>query len=277
MTTKSLLINYSIPQPSPSDSFVLLEQEEWGPNVGMLTKAGAIAYLDALLFGDPEEDLEENCGVATDDLIKTYVYAYPYPANLAFDIHITHGTLTSQTFQQEVYSEIINVQQDTELDLKYPAVSIISAEWVANAYDANFNKLSGVPLTISGNKVLVGQKVFGSVLVKYNVVRYRYRASVPLREDDTDEGYNSYIYTIWDGGNNVIKFEPSEDATLEGSNCGNRFGELTVGDDGDDRVPPYADGEDIIKYRDYCQDCILRYVGFEIRNGVGTHVWECDE
>jgi len=243
------IFNLLIPYISPlarEYGGVMLEQEPWDPNMGYLTKAGAVAYLNALLFGDPEEDLIENCGAD----VQSTVYAYPEPSNLQYSIAITHGVLGEAREEILEYAEVIQVQQETDINLQYPTTNVISAEWLTDAFNLDGDTLPTPDIIISGGSVAVESRVDGSLYVIYEVFRHIYSVAVPEREDAEENNYQSHIYAVWAGGNNVIEYDLPADLE-DGGSCNNFVGSGVVFPP-DEPEPPRAYPEDQQKYTDYC-------------------------
>lgn len=254
MTTCSIIIPISKYSVSNSN-YVQLEQKPWESNVGKLTKGGVWAYLDSLLFGDPEEDLEENCGMNTDGSVNSTIYAYPFPFELPYYINSTRGTLGEKQINQLQYSEIIQVQSGTAPSTTYQTDNIISADWIFDPIDTNGNIKPQPSITWNGGKLDdISDGIYGSILIVYDVVQHVYPFTIFSDEELTENKYSSFIYAVWEGGNNVIEFVPSDDAI--GDSCKNR-GEVVNISDPDPSGEPTAYPEDQYIDWDYCSDCQL--------------------
>lgn len=212
MPYQALRITRGIPGGEAAGS-VLLEQDAWKPYTGFLTKAGAVAYLRSLLFGEPDDAPTENCGAAggVDGNAATgTVYAYPDPPELAYQLHVSNGTLSGQMVEILPFSEIVQFQNSTEAALQYPTRTILAAEWLS--------KGEGLPeILTAGGRVRTKTPVLGSMMVVYEIVRHSREVSVAPRLGATQNSYQNFIYAVWDGGNAYLEYKPPPDAE-EGTN-----------------------------------------------------------
>lgn len=230
---------------------VLLEQEPWDPYVGMLTKGGAFAYIRNLLF-DEGDGVQENCGVDADGWITGSVYAYPDPAALAYKIGVSHGKLGPRIETELQYAELLQIQNETEPELRYPTTSIISASWVTDALAKDGETMPRPAISTAGGRVRIAAKTYGTILVIYRVIRHTYQVWISPRPTAAENKYQSFIYAIWDGGNNVIEYKPPADAE-DGGRCNSlaRYGEGGT-EPPTDCEPPHASPEDLHYDVDYC-------------------------
>lgn len=244
---------------------LLIEQEAWSPYVGYLTRGGAVAYLQALLFGEPEDAPPPNCGIGPDGRITAEIYTYPDPPELLYNIAATNGSVGLGAVEDLNYTEIIQVQGERTPALRYPTRSIISAEWVRDAYTRLGVTVPVSPLAIADGRVtLDAAGLYGTMLVTYRVHRRRHTVTIPPLPDDPDNRFKSFIFANWDGGNAVAEFKPPADAEDSASSeadgrcntdylsaLGNGYGiaGLQIADDDD---PPVAKPEDINYTIDYC-------------------------
>lgn len=248
---------------------LLIEQEAWSPYVAKLTKGGAVAYLQALLFGEPEDAPPSNCGIGPDGRITAEVYTYPDPPDLLYRVAATHGSVGLGAVEDLKYTEVVQVQGERTPALRYPTRSITSAEWVRDAYTRLGVTVPVNPVFIADGRVtLDAAGLYGTMLVTYQVRRRRHTVTIPPRTDDPDNRFKSFVYAIWDGGNAVAEFKLPADAedsqtSAAGGRCntdylsalGNGYGiaGLQIADDDD---PPVAKPEDINYTIDYCSGAV---------------------
>lgn len=194
---------------------VLLEQEPWDPYVGYLTKGGAVAYLRGLLFGEADQELPAtNCGidVAAGGITKGTVYAYPDPPELGYLLALSHGTVSGHSVEFLNFAEVVHLQNEIEPALRYPTRRIVSAEWLGSAMLGALPAAGMPAIAIAGGRVKASAPIYGSMLVVYEVVRHIYAATVTPRLEAAQNKYQSYIYAVWDGGNNYLEYKPPADA-----------------------------------------------------------------
>lgn len=252
MPVSSADIILAPPPASAGDSArVLLEQDEWDSYTGYLTRMGALAYLNNLLFGDEDDAEEENCGVDLDGHVRKNVYAYPDPANLHYLIGLSHGEMGPQTVEELEYAEVLNLQADQEAGLKYPCFGIISTSWIVDAYDSEGSPQHRPAVRITGGtqpKFLIS--TYGALLVTYRVIRHSYAIDVPPRENAGENSLQSFVWAVWPGGNDYMEVDLPDDQ--EPGDCNNSIrGQGHIGYNGPNRpnsVPP--EDEDV--YIDYC-------------------------
>lgn len=234
-----------------SSGNVLLEQEPWDKYVGYLTRAGAVAWLDAMLYGDPEEDLTEHCGIDTAGNVAGVVYAYPEPVSLNYLAGISHGRLGPRRIDKLPYSEVLQVQLETEPALKYPTDKIFSAEWLTDAFTNDGATLPRPAVDISGKRPRIAGAIFGSLLVVYEVVRHTYTVTISARPASVEKAYQSHVYAVWDGGTRAMEYQPPDEAAA-GGRCNGRYGVGTINDSPYD--PPTVQPKDIERQWDYCSN-----------------------
>jgi hypothetical protein len=215
---EALTIQYAPPSDSGA-GYVALEQEPWPKFTGYLTQGGVIAYVKSLLFGDPTtgQDNEDDCGMWGGSF-STKMYACPYPHGLHYTAGLSHGSVGGRVIQQENYAEVVLLQQANTATLRYPTDRIISAEWLADAYDIYGRTTSRPRITTTGGRVTVDRVVYGAMLVVYEVVRHIYGLAIGRRENYAENLITSHFYAVWDGGNNSLACRPPPDGE-DGAHC----------------------------------------------------------
>jgi len=250
----TLRITRSLPG-SEAKNRVLLEQERWDPYIGMLTKGGVVAYLHDLLFGEGD-GVEENCGVNEDGSVSGNVFAYPDPPDLNYSAKISHGVLGPRVVAELEYAELLQIQKITEPALRYPTSEILSAEWVTDAFAVDGEVLPRPAVDISGNRPRIAEQVYGTLLVIYRVVRHAYSVTIYPRPEAAENKYQSYIYALWDGGNNFIEYNPPP-TVLDGGRCNSGGGgSVTVVPPDCEPAPPQP--EDLHYDVDYCDGTVTK-------------------
>lgn len=251
-----------------SGGTLLLEQESFDPYLGHLTKIAAVGWLKKMLFGDPEPD--ENCSGPGPGFEKR-LYAYPSPPHLNYQAYLSHGSLTGPVVDRLQYEELVQVNLTKTPQLKYPAQSIFSSEWVAETYNAGGEMVVKPLVTVRQNRLRLSAEVYGTLRVVYTIERHVYTAHVDPRVEYGETSLQSFLVAVWSGGRAYIDIEAPADA--KNGECKNRLGDggglfdylpRTLTNDGGtdsgdsdtegDEDNPYGpvDGEDEDRYIDYC-------------------------
>lgn len=230
---------------------VLLEQDEWDPSVGKLSKLGVFAYLQGLLFGEETADLQD-CGTDALGWVRKDIYAYPSSPGLGYLIGISHGEIGERIVEDLEYAEVINLQNETEIGLKYPCQGIISKEWITDSFDSEGGELPRPKVSISseGDDLQISGPAVGALLVVYRVIRHRYHIDVPPRENAGENSLQSFVWVVWSGGNNYMEVSLPDDQDMsECNNWGGGGGHIgSPGPNRPESVPPEDENRDI----DYC-------------------------
>lgn len=224
-----------------------LEQEPWDDSVNLLTKYGVVAYLDKLQY-DKGNGVSSNCSSLNGT--STFVYAYPFPFGLQFKFGCTHGTVGKPSKAIVKYSEIIQCNLETEITLKYPTEGTVKCEWAGDVCDKDGGNAPKPELKIVNGKLIVGSKVYGTLLITYDVCRYTFPINVSPRPKAIENSTTSFAFAIWEFGNNYIEINLTESS--ESGKC-NNFGDDAHFTNGDDR-PEYVDPEDYDILIDYCNN-----------------------
>lgn len=241
---KSLTITVS--NRRSTKDFVLIEQEPWDPFIDTLTKLGAVAYLNKLLF-DKGDGAKLNCSTL-DGLCSPMLYVYPSRPDLVYRLAVTWGNLGKRTIKKLAYTEVIQSSLEDRFNPKYPTEEIIKCVWAGDAYNKD-GELIGLPeVTIVGDEIRLSEKVYGTMLVTYWVYQHRYGVAIRNRPAAIENKMQSFAYAIWKGGNKVEKIKIPDMA--ESGKCANGggIGHFTR----EPKDPGPVDPEDERIYIDYC-------------------------
>jgi len=249
MSTQLHSVNYSV-QSKTSNDFVLLEQEPWDPYVGLLTKMGAISFLGKIMFNNKEP--ETNCA-SDGNTYTNKVYAYPSREDLAYSMGWVNADNTAKLIKFPIFTELIQCNLKQDLELKYPAMEIISAAWRGGSFSAEGDIVIPPNLTLTSKGITVSRRVYGSVIVRYKVYQHLYPFVVTKRKDAIENSFTAFAYAIWDGGNEFIELKAPEGA--EDGKCNNYagIGNFTK----DDPRPDHVDPEDQYIKIDYCDQTVI--------------------
>ncbi len=254
-----LPITFAVP-PRPELPGLILEQAPWAGGVGVVTKLDLVHALSSALYGDPENEID--CGMDGDCYLSG-LFVYPFNPSLSYQIGITHGELGESITQDVEVRELVSFKLDTEATVKYPIQQLISAEWGAETWDSEGGVTSDPSIFVDGQQVVLSKKVYGTVIVIYKTIRHARTLRVPPREESVENVFDSYAWARWDGGVEMEKLDPpenAEEAYFSESNCiwGGRWGDVIPPDDPGE---PYGDGYGEDYDIDYCtQRIIERYV-----------------
>jgi hypothetical protein len=201
-----------------SEELLVLEQEDWDQDTGLVTKANLARFIYSLLQSMTTGNkvtfpLATDCGLEDGDLV-TKIFAYPKVDGLVFTIAVTNGTLESQGIETITNTDLLSFQGTSEETLDYPCHSVISKEVKGGTFDSDKNSLSEPEITIDGDTVSLSFSAYTAVKVVYETIRYVYKLTIPAR-DSTYNKYASVVYAYYSGG--VVWLDVDEPDTLDDS------------------------------------------------------------
>ncbi len=208
MSHTSLTTQFSL--TSSTSLGLILEQAEWD-GIGKVTKLDLVKAMNTMLFGTVNNN-EINCGVDGEGKYISGLYVYPFNMNLAYDIGITHGELGIKLVQEVHVRELVKFSLTKEQSAKYPVHSLTSYEWGADCWDGEGNVVTRPSISVDGQKILISNKVYGTVIIEYKTYRHARTLKVPPRENESINIYDSYAWARWNGGVELLKLEPPEGA-----------------------------------------------------------------
>jgi hypothetical protein len=178
---------------------IMLEQETYINYVGYVTKAAAVRHLANLIY-QKHNDVQVNCGV-TAGRLGIGINAYPYFPDLNYRLLCSYGTLSDPTILEVEKKETVQLHLETEVNVRYPVLAILSAEWLNSAYDANMEMIPQPAILIGDDVKSVRSAIpcYGSVEVTYTTVVHCYALDIVARERLEDK-YSSVVYAVYDGG-----------------------------------------------------------------------------
>lgn len=196
-----------------------------------------------------------NCNLNADGELVATVYAYPSPSNLNFNTRLTHGRITGRQVRTESFEEIILFRISDEERTSYPVSSMQSYRWLGDIYDENGAVVNTPNTSYSNNYFNLSQKIYGSLLVKYNVRRHIFDIAIPENEDEEDNKWDSVVYATFNGGVSWVEVRGEESNSLSGTECETSVGSVVDSDDDDDDDEGSASG----RYTkiDYCSQDII--------------------
>lgn len=229
-SSQTLSISLGNPNTTGDRPTLRLEQKPWDGDIGMVTKADMINYVGNMLYENGEEsDVNKwrpdvRCGLDGDGC-GIVVYAYPSTRSLRFQIGASYGELSAGEKEEINILEMVSLAMQDEFTTDYPPLEILDAAPRGNLYDKNGAPVPMPSITIAGDKVVLGRKVYGSMAVLYRVLRYKHALTIERRSIDTtiENFFSSVCYAWWSGDGTYIEIEPppgSEGNAVEQKPCG---------------------------------------------------------
>ena len=259
----SLSLSLSSPAGLAERDLLMLEQKEWGPHTGGISRADLVEYLGRKIYGEDTDNgwgESVDCGME-DGAVVTEVYAYPSLVGLAYRIGCTWGTLSQFVVQELEQDEVLEFSLASEARTKYPSQGIISAQAIGDLYDAGGAVVPLPGITSSLDTVYLSRAVYGKILVRYRVLRHRYSLRIERRDQATtvENFFSSIVYAWWAGGVKHLEIEPPPGAEeyAADSECGRGGGTSSDDDDDDDPEVPTAAGADRHIVYDYCSSELI--------------------
>lgn len=229
---------------------LILEQSPWESDIGVVTKETIVSNI-ASHFGFRNIGTPVDCGLNEDGSYTSTLVAFPYDADLVYDIGLSYGSLGSAPIVAlKVVSELLTFNNQQSASLTYPFHGEVALSWKQGPWNKLGENVQTTPLSYSGNEVTTTSRVYGSVLVSYYTVTHTYTLIVPPRDSEENK-YQSVAWARWDGGYTYEVLEPPENAEesmATGTTCRTRA-KIDTGDPFD---PPTADGSDTTYLIDYC-------------------------
>lgn len=256
-----LSITLQIPSSS-ARAALILEQKGDAPLTGTVSAANMVRFLGRMLYGsDTENDWQEtaDCGMDGTNMVSG-VYAYPSPAELAYQIETTHGTLSERVIEEVEHTEVIALSMDDEAQTKYPVLEIVSVEAQGDLFDGYGGIIPLPAITWTGDRIRLSRPVYGSIRVVYRMLRHAYDLTVPRRDPmtTTENFYSSVVYAWWKGDGTWLEIEPPPGAEEFAADEGCGWGSGSINDPEEDPpTRPQAAGADRSIVIDYCTNEVI--------------------
>lgn len=257
MSNVNLGIGLSDKSRQVETDLLFLEQEEFSPYVGKLTKAGMAVAVIGWIFPEKGIETQNRCG-GEDGRFEITIYAYLYQQDLSYNAYLSYGVLGDRRIEELDYVEIIRCSLKEQVDFSYPNEGIVSAEFVGNAYDMNGDIISSPSYTSDNRSMYFSKKVYASIKVRYSVKRHVYNAIITsraqLEQDITTEEnkYQSTAYAVWSGGIDWIETKTPYGFEEFDGDCGNGTIVIINPPDPDPDDPPKVSPENTETHIDYC-------------------------
>ena len=261
MPNRNLIINFAASPPRvQNQGDLIIEQSPWGSGVGRVTVGAIVAYMQAMV--SHRQAPEFDCGLGANGGYSTTIFVYPAPAELAYQFAVSRGEITGPTVSDVEITEAVQVSPpDTEVSLRYPALSVKSAEIMGQGYDDTGAPVTGqVSASVVDNEVRLSRPIYGTVRVKYLVRVHAYRVTIEPLDGAAENKHACTVYGRWPGGVRWKTLEPppgADDNVDSLLPCGFGGGSTEFGDL-PDGGPPGAGKADKLIDIDYCSQQVLK-------------------
>ncbi len=201
MSNQQLSISF-VSKSSSRDSaeqLLQLEQSDWAPYTGMVTKIKGVRFLLDYLY-DEDGDWDIDCGLVGGNLVAL-IYAYPAYPSVAYRLYTTHGTLSERLVETLTKTETITFANTDTESLKYPVTDILSTEIVGDMWD-KYGAPAGLPaVSVDDGDVVLSEPRYGAVKITYTVHRHVYSLTIEPREDAIMDLFGAVVYALVTGAN----------------------------------------------------------------------------
>lgn len=218
MNEAALTIPFSNPSAAAGGDCLKIEQEPWGKDVGKTTNMQAILAVSAAVYGARWP--KAYCG-GLDGRFKATVYVYPCDPHMSYQFKVSHGLVSGRSIGVPIREEVVQCGLQLEHTLDYPALIIVSKAWPGSCYDNRGTVTSRPTVTVDGNKVTLNKQVYGSLRIRYLVIRHIYDVTVSKRLDALENTYQSVAFCVFNGGVEWIDIEAPAGFEDTDGECGN--------------------------------------------------------
>ena len=268
-------IIFQNPEPPSSLDALWIEEKGWEIDPNRLSFAEfwgvtepyiyynastAEGWLDRQLVTPPTH----NCGIVNGKITNT-IYVYRYNNSLGYSLRHSYGnlaTLSSCKSESVPFEEVFNFSINKTAKLSYPMSGSLNMSWQGTVYDEQGNVISPPSYILQDGNIVLSQKVYGSLKVKYTLYRDTYDLSVSPNDNDNDL-FGGAVYAVFSSGISWLELDSPPEITpelLEGDiSCGWQWEQLYF------IWPPYPERDTIPKYApkvdttvttDYCTQLV---------------------
>lgn len=233
----------------------MLEQKEWKPYTGTLTRASIARYIKGRLYGGGiSDDSVVDCGWGEKMIIT--VYAYTLRPDVRFRLVSTVGDIGPMKQKTITEKDTITFEMESEATLKHPAKRIVSAKWLTGPYTNGGLKIEDIDLSVNSLTLQSPVPIFGSVLIACEVDRAE--ADITISKDEAlpliSAGWGEFCVGLPVSGKPVaLEITPppgAEELAKNGQPCGRGSGSVSI--DSPDEEEPVAQKADKHLSGDYC-------------------------
>lgn len=204
-----------------SEELILVEQAEWRPYTGYVTRGNMVRYLANLLYGEAYQ-AQIDCGLTGGQVVAA-IHAYPLRNDVRYQLLTTHGVLSEPVMEESEQEETLHFSLELTASLRYPASRVLSTEWLSS-YAADGTPATKPAVTVDGREIVAAAPVYGSLRIRYQANRSIHLLTLDQRADATENFYSAVIVALPVGGRPVmLTFDPpptAEEMAEGGYDCG---------------------------------------------------------
>ena len=253
----TLIYGLSSADREPAD-LLRLEQEPWSIYTGKITKGEMLRWLSAAV-SDTDYESNVDCGMSGDQLVST-IHAYPYEADLIYQMHASWGQLSERRVEMQEIRELVQFRLTTEERTDYPVRRILGVDWDDDCYGPEGEIVAPPTLSADRETISCGAPVYGTAEVRYLCERHVYALNAPRRETAIDNQWSAVVVGVYEGGITylITEMPPGIEAFAADPDaiCGRRSGSGTV--DWPEKEYPIIPGTGRkITEIDYCKQTVI--------------------
>lgn len=213
----------SAARPAEERDLLLLEQEEWNHYTGLLTRAGFLRYLRAVLY-DTDDKARILCPIGNDLAIR--IFAWPLAPGVVFRLRASVGALGEVTVDTVRSGESLTFSLSDRADLKHPASRVEAIRWLTGPYDAEGRLVAPPSASVSGREITLSAPVWGAAWIETAATRYACVLTLPrdAAEPLLAAGWSEWVIGLPEGGRPValeLAAPPGAEAlAAAGAGCG---------------------------------------------------------
>lgn len=259
----NIIITISAPESTAAaQPYLILEQADWEPYAGQMTKMEFVRRIAIQLFG-PEAGVatspDMNCPIDASGCVVAEIHAYPSRIDLGYRLITSYGDLSGAYPQSLNVEDVLQFTIDTEQQVPYPIGAIVQAEWLT-CYDSHGTKIHGPAPTFFDRTVSVPYPVYGSLRLTYSTYRTNHLLSLSARPDAIEHFWSAWVIGLVEHSQPVmLQIDPpptvEELAKMGVSTCPDWELNMEWDEDGG---PPTVDIGRKEQVYDYCTGELLR-------------------
>lgn len=219
MEARIFYIPLTAPSSADTNDYVMIEQEPWADDVGRTSNAQGIMAIGSMIFGGSLP--LPNCGGLNG--FGAPVYTYPSRLGLNYTFDVSHGQIQPGTISMLTREEIIQCSLQESAETDYPVARMQSMQWIGQCYDERGRSAGRPQIKQNGRTLSFTEKVFGSLRIKYSVIRQTHLVRIEEREDSIENNFDSVAFVRWDGGVDFKEITAPSGYDATTGNCGNGF------------------------------------------------------
>ena len=246
MSVYPVITNIVQPGLGEAATKIKLEQSQWLPCTGKLTRLALATFLRSMIYGEGGTPVL-NCGFDGLGLSLT-IFAYPFTPDLAYSMHSSRGILGERVTDEVEKEQIVKIRPGEPVSIDYPILRVLDADWQGNAYNKKMQQITHPSLVIGADEKSIETNfdVYAWVKLKYLTTRHSYQLRLEKREGAAENKFTAVVYAIYHGRPVWLEIDPPPGADEFEGNCG---GGTTIDDHSPDGLPtPSGDRKVVVNY-----------------------------